>query len=200
MLDSRRPAPPLVEILQIAPLPQSVELSLAERFYVHKLWLTNDEDAFLASCAPNVQGFASGGHRPIDLALMDKFPRLEIVASFGVGYDHIDAAGAAERGVVVTHTPDVLSDEVADLAVGLLIATVRKLPQADIFVRAGRWATQSFPLSRSLRGRKVGILGLGRIAFLDSASTSHIMGGLGRRVSTFRIIPVFARLQRRLIF
>ena len=104
-----------------------------------------------------------GGHTRIDAAFVELFPRLEIVSSFGVGYDHIDAATLAKRGIVVTHTPDVLTGEVADLALGLLIATVRQLPQVDRYLRAGKWLQKPYPLTTTLRGRKVGILGLGRI-------------------------------------
>ena len=111
-----------------------------------------------------VRGIAvSGGHTRIDAAFVELFPRLEIVASFGVGYDHIDARSLAKRGIVVTHTPDVLTGEVADLALGLLIATVRQLPQVDRYLRAGKWLERPYPLTTTLRGRKVGILGLGRI-------------------------------------
>ena len=111
-----------------------------------------------------VRGIAvSGGHTRIDAAFVELFPRLEIVASFGVGYDHIDARSLAKRGIVVTHTPDVLTGEVADLALGLLIATVRQLPQVDRYLRAGKWLDRPYPLTATLRGRKIGILGLGRI-------------------------------------
>ncbi len=111
-----------------------------------------------------VRGIAvSGGHTRIDAAFVELFPRLEIVSSFGVGYDHIDADSLAKRGIVVTHTPDVLTGEVADLALGLLIATVRQLPQVDRYLRAGKWLERPYPLTTTLRGRKVGILGLGRI-------------------------------------
>jgi lactate dehydrogenase-like 2-hydroxyacid dehydrogenase len=111
-----------------------------------------------------VRGLAvCGGHTRIDDAFVELFPRLEIVSSFGVGYDHIDAATLARRGIMVTHTPDVLTGEVADLALGLLIATVRQLPQVDRYLRAGKWLERPYPLTATLRGRKVGILGLGRI-------------------------------------
>ena len=111
-----------------------------------------------------VRGIAvSGGHTRIDATFVELFPRLEIVSSFGVGYDHIDAATLAKRGIVVTHTPDVLTGEVADLALGLLIATVRQLPQVDRYLRAGKWLERPYPLTATLRGRKIGILGLGRI-------------------------------------
>ena len=111
-----------------------------------------------------VRGIAvCGGHTRIDNTFVELFPRLEIVSSFGVGYDHIDAAALARRGIVVTHTPDVLTGEVADLALGLLIATVRQLPQVDRYLREGKWLERPYPLTATLRGRKVGILGLGRI-------------------------------------
>jgi lactate dehydrogenase-like 2-hydroxyacid dehydrogenase len=105
----------------------------------------------------------SGSHVRIDEALMASLPKLEIIANFGVGYDSIDAAAAARRGVIVTNTPDVLTDEVADLAIGLLLCTLRELPQVDRYLRAGKWLEKPYPLTTSLRGRKVGIVGLGRI-------------------------------------
>ncbi|KNZ33203.1 MAG: dehydrogenase [Methylibium sp. NZG] len=111
-----------------------------------------------------IRGVAvAGGHVRIDAALMDTLPDLEVVASLGVGYDHVDAKEAARRGVVVTHTPDVLTGEVADLALCLLLATIRQIPQADRYVRAGHWLKSAMPLTTTLRERKVGILGLGRI-------------------------------------
>ncbi|WP_454918416.1 2-hydroxyacid dehydrogenase [Xanthobacter sediminis] len=111
----------------------------------------------------SVRAIATRGGRPVDDALMARLPALEIVANFGVGYDTVDAAAAAARGVVVTHTPDVLDEEVADLTLGLLLATVRWLPQADRFVRAGEWLKGAFPLTATLRGRTVGLAGMGRI-------------------------------------
>jgi lactate dehydrogenase-like 2-hydroxyacid dehydrogenase len=104
-----------------------------------------------------------GGHMRIDGAFVATMPQLELVSSFGVGYDHIDATALAARGVIATHTPDVLTGEVADLALGLLIAPVRQLPQVDRYLREGPWLKAAYPLTTTLRGRKVGILGLGRI-------------------------------------
>ena len=94
---------------------------------------------------------------------LKSFSALEIVANFGVGYEHIDAAAAGRLGIIVTHTPNILTEEVADTAMGLLLSTVRRLPQADRYVRAGKWLEDHYPLSASLRGRKLGMLGLGRI-------------------------------------
>jgi lactate dehydrogenase-like 2-hydroxyacid dehydrogenase len=95
---------------------------------------------------------------------MSRFPRLEIVASFGVGYDHVDAVWAGAHGITVTNTPDVLTEEVADTALGLLLCTVREFPQAERYLRSGRWAQADYRLSRAtLRNRTVGLVGMGRI-------------------------------------
>lgn len=117
----------------------------------------------LAEVSPAIRGLVTSGKVPVSRVMLERFPELEIVASFGVGYELIDVAAARDLDVVVTNTPDILTDEVADLTVGLLLATVRKIPQADRYVREGRWERGAFPLTLSLRGRKVGIVGLGRI-------------------------------------
>ena len=151
------------ELLMLKPMPASVGEALAPAFVVHRLDREADPEAFLAEAGPRIRGLAVNAQALVDGALMDRLPKLEIVANFGVGYDTIDAVEAGRRGIVVTNTPDVLTDEVADLAIGLLLATVRRLPQADRYLRAGHWPQKPFPLTASLRGRRVGILGLGRI-------------------------------------
>jgi lactate dehydrogenase-like 2-hydroxyacid dehydrogenase len=128
-----------------------------------RLWEEADPDAVLASRRDEIVAIAAGGTR-IDGAFLDRLPNVRLVASFGVGYDQIDATAAAERGVVVTNTPGVLDDEVADTALGLLLMTVRELPQAERYLRAGKWPDGPYPLTRAtLYGRRMGILGLGRI-------------------------------------
>lgn len=152
------------EILMPSPMPADVVAALEERFVLHRLWEQPDPDAFLARVGSAVRGLAASTYAgAIDAAWFDRLPALEIIASFGVGYDKIDASAAASRGIVVTNTPGVLDEEVADLAVGLVLATLRRIPQADRFLRDGRWLAGSFPLSPTLRGRRVGILGLGAI-------------------------------------
>jgi lactate dehydrogenase-like 2-hydroxyacid dehydrogenase len=137
---------------------------IAEKLPVHRLWLEHDPEAWLAGHGPSIRAVASAGPQtPIDAAFMTRLPNLELVASFGVGYDHVDAKWAGEHGVVLTHTPGVLDDEVADTAMGLTIMAVRQLPQAERYLRSGGWRNASFPLTASLRGRTMGILGLGRI-------------------------------------
>lgn len=151
------------EILLIRQTRPDVAERLSQRFRLHRLEEAPDRDAFLVELGPRIRGLAVGAMTPIGAALFDRLPNLEIVSSFGVGYETIDVAEAARRAVCVTHTPDVLSDEVADLALGLLLATVRRIPHADRYLREGRWRQASFPLTTSLRARKAGILGLGRI-------------------------------------
>ena len=152
------------DILMPAPMHPSVAEALADRFTLHRLWEQTDPYAYLATVAPRIRGLAASTLAGrIDAGWLDRLPALEIVASFGVGYDNVDAAAAAARHVVVTNTPGVLDEEVADLAVGLLLATLRRIPQADRHVREGRWPAGAFPLSPTLRGRTVGILGLGGI-------------------------------------
>src|SRR5215211_5437908 len=137
---------------------------LEQHFNVHRGWQGESLEAQLAEVGPRIRGMAAGGTRRIDADLIGRLPKLEIIANFGVGYDAVDAAEAARRGIIVTNTPDVLNEEVADLAMGLLIATARQLPQADRYLREGRWLKAAFPLTRgTLRGRSLGIVGLGRI-------------------------------------
>ncbi len=151
------------EILMPGPMPLVLP-KLETRLKVHKLWEASDRTAHLAGIASRVKGIATGGHVKVDASFMDQFPNLQIVANFGVGYDSVDAAHAATRGVLVTNTPDVLSEEVADTALGLLLMTARELGAAERHLRAGKWMQGVYPLTRStLRGKTLGIVGMGRI-------------------------------------
>ena len=149
-----------VEILQTHKLLQSCEAALATRYIVHKLHEAADRDALIAAVAGSVRGIAGGNVGP---ALMDRLPKLEIVANFGVGYDTIDTKAAKARNIRVTNTPNVLNDAVAEITLGLMIALARRLPQADQHVRQGKWPAGNYPLQVELNGKSVGILGLGRI-------------------------------------
>jgi lactate dehydrogenase-like 2-hydroxyacid dehydrogenase len=152
-------------VLMPGPMNDAVTSGLEERFEVLRLWESTDPGALLEDRGTEVAAVATAGERPVDAELMDALPRLEVVANFGVGYDTVDAAEAARRGVVVTNTPEVLDDEVADTAMGLLLMAVRELPQAERYLRAGRWADDGpYPLTAgTLRGRTLGLVGLGRI-------------------------------------
>jgi lactate dehydrogenase-like 2-hydroxyacid dehydrogenase len=152
------------EILMPRPMNPLVMEKLAALFTLHKLWEQADPDAYINEIAPRIRGLAAGaGHFRIDAAIIDRLPNLEIISSFGVGYDHVDAAYASRKGIIVTNTPDVLNEEVADITLGLLLNTLRQLPQAERYLRAGKWLEKPFPLTSTLRDRKVGILGYGRI-------------------------------------
>ncbi len=124
-----------------------------------------DRDAAMNAVAGKIRAIAiSYTNNKLDAALMQRFPKLEQISSFGVGYDHIDAKWAGEHGIVVTNTPEVLNEEVADTALGLLLCTVREFPQADRYLRAGKWPQAQYPLTKAtLRDRKVGMVGMGRI-------------------------------------
>jgi lactate dehydrogenase-like 2-hydroxyacid dehydrogenase len=150
----------------LVPMPMSLKVmaSLDEAFRVHRAWEAADPERFLARVAEVIRGIAAGNHSHVDSALIERLPRLEIVANFGVGYDSVDVDAAAEHGVIVTNTPDVLTEEVADTAIGLLLMTVRELSAAERHLRKGKWQSEgAYPLTASLRGRTVGIVGLGRI-------------------------------------
>ncbi len=138
---------------------------LSTDFTVHRLNETRGPNEALDGIAARIRGIAVTYMVPgIDGAFLKQFPRLEIVSTFGVGYDHVDAAWAGRNGVVVTNTPDVLTEEVADTAVGLLLSTVRELPQSERYLRAGNWLERPYPLTRmTLRNRTVGMVGMGRI-------------------------------------
>ncbi|MCJ2015428.1 2-hydroxyacid dehydrogenase [Methylobacterium sp. J-076] len=152
---------PSADILLLRKMHPLIERSLGGRFTIHRLDEAPDGDALLREVGPRIRGLCAGG--TVDAALMERLPALELIANFGVGYDAVDAGAAAARNVIVTNTPDVLTEEVADLAIGLVLATIRRLPQADRYLREGHWPKAPFPLTASLRGRRVGILGLGRI-------------------------------------
>ena len=149
-----------VDILQTHKLLATCEAALAAKYTVHKLHEATDRDALLAAVAGKVRGIAGGNVGP---ELMDRLPKLEIIANFGVGYDSIDTRAARDRNIRVTNTPNVLNDAVAEIAIGLMIALARRIPQADQFVRQGNWPNGNFPLLSELNGKTLGILGLGRI-------------------------------------
>ncbi len=140
----------------------SVHAALEEEFGARRLWEAPNPALSLSDLAGSIRCLVVDGG-PVDEELLAKLPRLEIVASYGVGVDRIDVAAAVRRGILVTNTPGVLDDEVADHAMGLLLATLREYLHADRHVRSGNWRAGDYRLTASLRGRAVGILGLGRI-------------------------------------
>ena len=154
------------DVLFIGPPRTHLLDQLAKTFTVHQAANQAEVgDALAARLAPQLKYVAVGGHPgSIGGDLMQKLPRLEIVSSFGVGYDNVDTKYAGAHGITVTNTPDVLNEEVADTALGLLLSTVRQLPQIDRYLRAGQWVVNGdYALTQSLRDRTVGMVGLGRI-------------------------------------
>ena len=140
--------------------------SLPDKVNLHVLFDAADQDAFIKSSGDKIRGMIVAGHgaMKIDGTFMQRFPKLEIISNFGVGYDHIDAKWAGSHGITVTNTPEVLDDEVADTTIGLLLCTVRELPQSERYLRAGKWPSGNYPLTKAtLRDRTVGMLGMGRI-------------------------------------
>ena len=138
--------------------------TLLREFDCGKMWEAADRGAFLKERAPRVRAIVHFGHSKVDGPLMDALPRLEIVANFGVGVDQIDLEAARKRKIIVTNTPDVLNDCVADCAMALVLNTLRKFPQSEAYLRSGYWAARGpYPLCTSLGGKTMGVLGLGRI-------------------------------------
>src|SRR5258708_7762286 len=154
-----------IDVLLIGPEKPVIAKGLNSTFNVVKLPDANAREKFLSDQAPRIRGMAvAAPSERIDGSFMSRFARLEIISSFGVGYDHIDAAWAGGHGITVTNTPDVLTEEVADTALGLLLCTVREFPQAERYLRAGKWRQKNYPLSKAtLRDRTVGMVGMGRI-------------------------------------
>uniref|UniRef100_A0A8R7PNS5 Glyoxylate reductase n=1 Tax=Triticum urartu TaxID=4572 RepID=A0A8R7PNS5_TRIUA len=153
-------------VLLLHPMNAYLEQELDRRFRLFRFWDSPPDGRaeFLRANASAIRAVVGNASYNADAALIDALPSLEIVASFSVGIDRVDLPKCRERGIRVTNTPDVLTDDVADLAVGLSIAALRKIPQADRYVRAGLWkAKGDYTLTTRFSGKRVGIIGLGRI-------------------------------------
>jgi lactate dehydrogenase-like 2-hydroxyacid dehydrogenase len=154
-----------IDIITHGPAKPIVENGFSDQFVLHHYETTHDLERLPSDVAARARGMAITYNTVRgDAKTLGMFPKLEIVAAFGVGYDHVDANYAREHNIMVTNTPDVLTEEVADIAMGLLICTLREFVKADKYLRSGLWLTQQYPLSvGSLRDRKVGMVGMGRI-------------------------------------
>jgi lactate dehydrogenase-like 2-hydroxyacid dehydrogenase len=140
------------------------EMPAFERDYVvHKLWLAEDRALFLSEVGPLIRAIATNGVLGAGAELIDACPKLEIIACFGVGFDAIDLERARPRGIRVTNTPDVLTEDVADMAFALILASFRRIVEGDAFVRSGGWTRGALPLGKSLHGKTLGLVGYGRI-------------------------------------
>ena len=152
------------EIIVVGKIFEPTQDKLDREFTCHKLYEAADRDAFLEQHASRVRGLATFGAPGADAKLMDALPKLEIISNFGVGVDAIDLVAAKKRGLIVTNTPDVLNECVADTAMALVLNVMRAFPASESYLRSGYWATRgAFPLTTSLGGKTLGVLGLGRI-------------------------------------
>lgn len=150
------------DVLAVAKLHPMYQRALESAYTVHDRTHENDPQAF-AQLAPRIVGVAANGESRVGRDLLAQLPNARVVSVFGVGYDGVDVGAALETGKQVGHTPDVLTEDVADLAIGLMLSIARNIPQADAFVRRGQWAQGSFRLSTRVSGARLGIVGLGRI-------------------------------------
>jgi len=152
-----------IEILSLGPFYAPAFELMEREFTVHRLWEAKDRDALIAEVGSRVRGIQAMHANKTDAKLMAALPKLEIIACFGVGVDGVDLAAARQRGVIVTNTPEVLNECVADLAMGLTLATLRRISLGDRYVRAGSWLKGPMPFTRKVGGKIMGILGYGRI-------------------------------------
>ncbi|WP_378944232.1 2-hydroxyacid dehydrogenase [Paracoccus sp. R86501] len=153
-------------ILQVGPYPEWDQVPLDAAFTVHRYFEADDKAAFLAKVGPDVQGIATRGELGADRAMIEACPQLKVISVYGVGYDAVDLEACREKGIRVTNTPDVLTGDVADLGVAMMLTLSRGMVGAEEWVRSGNWASKGlYPLKRRVFGRKAGVLGLGRIGF-----------------------------------
>jgi lactate dehydrogenase-like 2-hydroxyacid dehydrogenase len=167
-----------IDLLIYGPMRPILQNGFSDQFVVHSAETRADLERLTPEVAARMRGMAVTYHTvAANKESLARFPKLEIIASFGVGYDHVDVAYARDNNILVTNTPDVLTEEVADVAMGLLISTLREFIKADRYLRSGLWQTQNYPLSvGSLRDRKIGIVGMGRIG-----------QAIGRRLEASRV-------------
>ncbi|MEZ5818110.1 MAG: 2-hydroxyacid dehydrogenase [Hyphomicrobiaceae bacterium] len=177
-------------LLSTGPMMPLMVGRMEDAFEVHWLHEIADVDTFLAEHGSRIEAVCTGAHTGVrtDAAMMARLPALRIIGNYGVGYDSIDIPEARRRGVVITNTPDVLTEEVADTTVGLLLMTVRELSKAEAWMRAGHWAATGldYPYTPSLRDRSIGLIGYGRIG-----------KAIGRRLEAFGLpISYFGRTRQ----
>lgn len=162
-------------ILQVGPYPAWDQDPLEAAFHMHRLFEAADRDAFLAQVGPQIRGIATRGELGANAAMIAACPNLEVISVYGVGYDAVDLTAAKARGIRVTNTPDVLTNDVADLGVAMMLVQSRGMIGAETWVRDGSWAAKGlYPLQRRVWGRRAGVLGLGRIGFEVAERTGRL--------------------------
>lgn len=150
-------------ILLTQAVPDPIDEILMRDYQVHRLYQASDAKQMLAEIGQLIEGVVTGGAKGLSREIMQCLPALKIVAVSGIGTDAVDLVYAAEKGIFVTTTPGVLTDDVADMALGLLISTLRQMSEGEQVVRAGRWPQTNLPLARKVSGTTVGIIGMGRV-------------------------------------
>lgn len=174
------------EILQTGPYSEWDDGPLTESFVMHRYWEVADKPAFLAEVGPRIRGIATRGDLGASGALIAALPALEVIAINGVGFDAVDLGAARARGIGVSNTPDVLTDDVADLAVAMMLAQGRAMVAADAWARSGDWAKRGgFALQRRVTGRRAGVLGLGRIGM----AVARRLAGFGMPIAYSSTAP-----------
>ncbi|NIE78102.1 2-hydroxyacid dehydrogenase [Pantoea sp. Ap-967] len=152
-----------IDVLLTQPVPEAIDARLASTYQVHRLYQHANPQALLDEVGPRIRAVVTGGAKGLSNALMDQLPQLEIIAISGIGTDAVDLHHAARRGIYVTTTPGVLTADVADLAMGLIINTLRRMGEGERLVRDGLWGTVNLPLARQVSGIALGIVGLGEV-------------------------------------
>ena len=152
-----------IELLQMGAYPEGDQQALDASYVMHRYHEAGDKAALLADIAPRVRGLATRGDLGASAAVIAALPKLEVISVYGVGYDAVDLPAARARGIAVTNTPDVLTGDVADLALAMWLMARRRLAEAEVWARSGQWAKAGFPLTKRAFGGRAGILGLGRI-------------------------------------
>lgn len=155
-----------IEILQVGPYPVWDEERLNANFTMHRYFEAAEKADFLSKKGSGIRGIATRGELGANRAMIEALPKLEVISVYGVGYDAVDLAAARERGIRVTNTPDVLTKDVADLGVAMMLAQARGMIGGESWVRSGDWAKKGlYPLKSRVHGKRAGVLGLGRIGF-----------------------------------
>ncbi len=153
----------MVDLLQVAQIPPFLVERLQKEFTLHDFVNPADPDKLLEDVGPSIRGIVAGGMKGPNANLINRLENLEIISSFSVGFDATDVVAAQARGVIVTHTPEVLTGDVADLAMTFILMAPRRIGEAERFLRSGKWLQGRMDLGTTVRGKRLGILGLGRI-------------------------------------
>ncbi|MFC3123666.1 2-hydroxyacid dehydrogenase [Pseudoroseomonas globiformis] len=173
-------------LLMLAPYPPADTEALERDYTLHRLWEAPDAAAYLAEHGGRIRGLATTGVHGASASLIAALPALEIISCFGVGVDAIDFPAARARNIAVTNTPEVLTDDVADMGMALLLATARRIPEGDALVRGGLWTTTRLPLTTRVTGKRIGIVGLGRIG----SAVAQRAAGFGMEIAYTDRAPI----------